>query len=720
MSQVFADRVVDTTATVGTGPFVLDSPDLTGYRNIADVCADGDTIWYSATHPILNQWEVGKGTYGAGTGILTRTQILASSNGGAAVNFSSGTKDVIASIPAYLASSLYNVIDGTSGYALLGNGLGAPATYQAFTQAGTGAVARTWNAKGVDFVSLADFGTAGDGSTNDSTGILAADALTVAKFIPQGSDVYVGTSVASTDLDGPYWGFGNSQIRDSAGNKRAPWFSAVKAAPASNGSENSIETAFGGDLSKTQIVMEHRITGSATLGQPTSGYSYSQGAYPRYGWLYNSSGYNHSTTTNDGRTAAVFERLHIYQAGNGDAFAYNVSAFVNSTKSGSTVFLANPAVGVINADLTAGIAGAYLNAGEFVLSDGGFDAAGIGWVVNLDRDINTGAKSAWWAGYRVQSIGSVDVDTAFSAIGGFKYGLDLSQSTPSAGAIALKADQKILGNATADSSSLGRYPNAAGDDYFTFSSSLNAWNFVVDNASALQIYTNQASVNGPFFPINSDGGALGSTTKMWSDLFLASGAVINFDNGDVTITHAANALTFAGAPNGYIFDGYCQFTDVVMAAGGHIGAAFGAGNTMILGAWDVDGSAWQNFITFTANNTPTCTMSGVTASATFTPTASDGAALGTGALMWSDLFLASGAVVNFNNGDVTLTHGSHSLTMAGGKHVFAATTTSYAAFNLPTGSAPSSPADGDVWREDNTNTGLKVRINGVTKTVTVA
>lgn len=44
----------------------------------------------------------------------------------------------------------------------------------------------------------------------------------------------------------------------------------------------------------------------------------------------------------------------------------------------------------------------------------------------------------------------------------------------------------------------------------------------------------------------SDGGALGSTTKMWSDLFLASGAVINWNNGDVTLTHSGNLLTLAG------------------------------------------------------------------------------------------------------------------------------------------------------------------------------
>jgi len=47
-------------------------------------------------------------------------------------------------------------------------------------------------------------------------------------------------------------------------------------------------------------------------------------------------------------------------------------------------------------------------------------------------------------------------------------------------------------------------------------------------------------------PDTSDGAALGSTTLMWSDLFLASGGVINFNNGDVTITHSSNLLTVAG------------------------------------------------------------------------------------------------------------------------------------------------------------------------------
>jgi hypothetical protein len=47
-------------------------------------------------------------------------------------------------------------------------------------------------------------------------------------------------------------------------------------------------------------------------------------------------------------------------------------------------------------------------------------------------------------------------------------------------------------------------------------------------------------------PVTSDGGALGSTTKMWSDIFLASGGVINFNNGNVTLTHAAGKITMGG------------------------------------------------------------------------------------------------------------------------------------------------------------------------------
>lgn len=68
--------------------------------------------------------------------------------------------------------------------------------------------------------------------------------------------------------------------------------------------------------------------------------------------------------------------------------------------------------------------------------------------------------------------------------------------------------------------------------------------------------TNDISGTGFIKPANDDGGALGDATHNFSDLFLASGGVVNWANGDITITHASNTLTFAGASTGYSFDSH--------------------------------------------------------------------------------------------------------------------------------------------------------------------
>jgi len=65
------------------------------------------------------------------------------------------------------------------------------------------------------------------------------------------------------------------------------------------------------------------------------------------------------------------------------------------------------------------------------------------------------------------------------------------------------------------------------------------------------------------------------------------------------------------------------------------------------------------------------TSGGTTFGSTITPTSDDGAALGTTALEWSDLFLASGGVINFAAGDVTVTHSTNTLTVSGGELIAA-------------------------------------------------
>ena len=68
----------------------------------------------------------------------------------------------------------------------------------------------------------------------------------------------------------------------------------------------------------------------------------------------------------------------------------------------------------------------------------------------------------------------------------------------------------------------------------------NKINFYANNAKEVELAENSLS------PGTSDGTALGTTSLMWSDLFLADGSVINFNNGDVTLTHSSSTLTIAG------------------------------------------------------------------------------------------------------------------------------------------------------------------------------
>ena len=58
----------------------------------------------------------------------------------------------------------------------------------------------------------------------------------------------------------------------------------------------------------------------------------------------------------------------------------------------------------------------------------------------------------------------------------------------------------------------------------------------------------------------------------------------------------------------------------------------------------------------------TATLTAPTITTSITPAANDGAALGSASLMWSDLFLAAGGVINWNNGNATLTHSTGLIT----------------------------------------------------------
>jgi hypothetical protein len=110
------NRVQETTTTGGTGTITLAGA-VTGYITFAAGFTTGDVLFYTIDNGI-GEWEIGIGTL-VTTGTLSRTTVIASSNSGALVNFSSGTKRVFCSAPT---RSLVPDQDSKSGYVLTTDG----------------------------------------------------------------------------------------------------------------------------------------------------------------------------------------------------------------------------------------------------------------------------------------------------------------------------------------------------------------------------------------------------------------------------------------------------------------------------------------------------------------------------------------------------------------------------------------------------------------------
>lgn len=127
---------------------------------------------------------------------------------------------------------------------------------------------------------------------------------------------------------------------------------------------------------------------------------------------------------------------------------------------------------------------------------------------------------------------------------------------------------------------------------------------------------------GSILASSNDVGALGASGTAWADLFLADGGVVNWGAGGVTLTHtaASDSMTWA------------------------LDAANGLASTLF--TWALDG----------ANELV------LSASALY-PSTDDGLTLGiANTNEWADIFLNTGGVINWANGDVTLTHASGQLT----------------------------------------------------------
>ncbi len=208
-------------------------------------------------------------------------------------------------------------------------------------------------------------------------------------------------------------------------------------------------------------------------------------------------------------------------------------------------------------------------------------------------------------------------------------------------------------------------------------------------------------------PNTNDVCALGTASLGWSDLFLASGGVLNWNNGDVTVTHSANALAFAGATSGYAFDNAVTIT-LATTSGGQPNLILASTDAGALGPVlrlyhnsasavandDLGRIVWRGVTTGAPADEDFAYISCIIddpaegsedAHVTFSiigagtrgpainiyktstcPGTANGMSLGTTSLPWSDLFIGSGGIIDFNS-DVTITHGTNTLVGAGGQ-----------------------------------------------------
>ena len=134
--------------------------------------------------------------------------------------------------------------------------------------------------------------------------------------------------------------------------------------------------------------------------------------------------------------------------------------------------------------------------------------------------------------------------------------------------------------------------------------------FDIDGGQQVQL------TDGVLAPVTTDDVSLGTSSLNWSDLFLDSGSVINFDSGDVTLTHSANTITVAGgtlaaaAITGTTIDASTDFTvgstvitddSIVMTPSASDTVTYAAGSNGTLTITTVDAASHAADVLFTVD-----------------------------------------------------------------------------------------------------------------------
>ena len=220
----------------------------------------------------------------------------------------------------------------------------------------------------------------------------------------------------------------------------------------------------------------------------------------------------------------------------------------------------------------------------------------------------SGTIGGWTIGSTTITGGSVTLDsagniragqTAYATGTGFWLGVDSSTPKFSVGSatkslswngtnltidgtITITGGTQLQGGGSFTLSGSELSLNATGVNGITLDANHGSGNISLQaGASGTIIANRQFITNIGIVPDANDGAYLGTTTLAFSDLFLAEGGVINWDNGDATLTQAGDVLTLAGASFTVEVDRAIRFNNQTSSAGagaGTLGNAPAAGD----------------------------------------------------------------------------------------------------------------------------------------------